>query len=471
MAKPTGFLEYSRLDPDKRTVQERIRDHREIEQMLSPDNLILQAARCMDCGVPSCHAYGCPLFNRIPDWNDMVYAGHWKRALDLLHATNNFPEIAGRICPAPCETACTLGINQPPVSIRHIELQIAERGFDEGWIRPEIGAHATGKRVAVIGSGPAGLAAAQQLARAGHGVVVFEKDDRIGGLLRYGIPDFKMEKRVIDRRLEQMRGEGVRFETGVLAGLDISPRFLSRSFDAILITAGATVPRDLDVPGRDLEGIQFAMAFLAQQNRVNAGDDVPDPISARGKDVVVGGGDTGSDCIGTARRQGAKSVTQIEILPEPPRERHPENPWPEWPNILRRSTSHEEGCDRQWGVLTKGFRGEGGRVRVLECVRVDWSGPDAAGRRSYQEIPGSAFEIKADLVLFATGFVHVEHGPLVQDLGLRLDGRGNIEVDSGFMTSAEGVFAAGDSVTGASLVVRAIWQGRQAAEGIKGFLG
>ena len=472
MAKPTGFIEYKRRDVPKREVSERIRDYHEIEQFLPLEQLINQAARCMDCGVPSCHSFGCPVMNRIPDWNDMIYHGQWQRALDLLHSTNNFPEVTGRICPAPCETACTLGINDDPVTIRHIELQIIERGFQEGWVVPQIPEKRTGKRVAVVGSGPAGLAAAQQLARAGHDVTVFEKDDRIGGLLRYGIPDFKMEKHIIFRRLDQMRSEGVRFETEVNVGYDISPRFLRRSFDAILITAGSTIPRDLDVPGRNLEGIHFAMKFLTQQNKIVAGDTVPkaDLINAKGKDVVViGGGDTGSDCVGTSQRQGAKSITQIEILPKPPKARDPANPWPEWPNIMRTSTSHEEGCERRWSVLTKSFIGKE-RVQSLECVEITWSDPDENGRRSFKEIPKTKFNLKADLVLFATGFIHVEHGPLVQKFELDLDERGNIRVDLNHMTSADGVFAAGDTVTGASLVVRAIAQGRQAADGIDQYL-
>jgi glutamate synthase (NADPH/NADH) small chain len=473
MAKPTGFMEYTRENPCKRAVDERISDYKEIEQFLSLDKLEEQAARCMDCGVPSCHAFGCPVGNRIPDWNDMIYQGQWKRALELLHSTNNFPEITGRICPAPCETACTLGINDQPVTIRHIELQIIERGFQEGWVQPRIPEKKTGKRVVIIGSGPAGLAAAQQLTRAGHDVTVFEKDDRIGGLLRYGIPDFKMEKKYIDRRLDQMRAEGVRFETEVNVGADISPRFLQRSFNAILITAGATVPRDLDVPGRELSGIYFAMEFLTQQNRIVAGDSLSpeNPIHASGKDVVViGGGDTGSDCVGTSRRQGAKSITQIEILPKPPEGRGPDNPWPEWPDIVRSSTSHEEGCERKWSILTKSFHGADGQVQSLECIQIEWSDPDKNGRRSFKEIPGSGFELKADLILFATGFVHVEHGRIVKDLKLKLDKRGNIQIDSNYMTNADGVFAAGDSVTGASLVVRAIAQGRQAAAGLNRYL-
>ncbi|NQT26465.1 glutamate synthase subunit beta [candidate division KSB1 bacterium] len=473
MAKPTGFIEYSRKDPHKRKVSERIKDYNEIEQFLPLELFIEQAARCMDCGVPSCHSYGCPVVNRIPDWNDMIYHGHWQRALDLLHSTNNFPEVTGRICPAPCETACTLGINDSPVTIRHIELQIIERGFQEGWVHPQISEKKTGKRVAIVGSGPAGLAAAQQLARAGHDVTVFEKDDRIGGLLRYGIPDFKMEKHILSRRLDQMRAEGVRFETEVNVGYDISPRFLRRSFETIMITAGATVPRDLDVLGRDLNGIHFAMDFLTQQNKIVSGDSLStdDLINAKGKDVVViGGGDTGSDCVGTSNRQGAKSITQIEILSKPLESRDPENPWPEWPNIMRSTTSHEEGCERKWSVLTKSFNGVDGQVQSLECVDIEWSHPDETGRRSFKEIPGSEFKLKADLILLATGFVHVKHGPLIKKFDLKLDGRGNIQIDSNYMTNAEGVFAAGDSVTGASLVVRAIAQGRKAAEGLNYYL-
>jgi len=427
----------------------------------------------MDCGIPYCHAYGCPVKNRIPDWNDMVYRGNWRKALDLLHSTCNLPEITGRVCPAPCEPACTLSINLPAVTIRHIELQIVERGWSEGWIRPEPAGFSTGKRVAVIGSGPSGLPAAQQLARRGHEVVVFEKSDRIGGLLRYGIPDFKLEKWVIDRRLEQMRGEGVVFETGVNAGVDVTADYLRRSFDAIVVAAGATVPRDLPVPGRDLKGIHFAMEFLVQQNRRNAGDSIPEAeeITAAGKHVVViGGGDTGSDCIGTSRRQGAASITQIELLPMPPEERLPTNPWPTWPVVVRTSSSHEEGCERMWSVQTKAFLGEEGSVRKLSCVELEWSEPDAAGRRTFTEVPGSAFELRADLVLLAMGFVHVEHGPLVRDLGVATDARGNLVADEHCMTNVPGVFGAGDSVMGASLVVRAINLGRLAAEGANRWL-
>ncbi len=473
MAKPTGFLEYNREEPPHRRVEDRVRDFLEIEEMLPQGRLNLQAARCMDCGIPFCHAYGCPLANRIPDWNDLVHRKQWKKALDLLHSTCNLPEITGRVCPAPCEAACTLSIHQEPVTIRHIELQIVERGWTEGWIVPQPPSRKSGRKAAVVGSGPAGLSAAQQLARAGHDVVVFEKDDRAGGLLRYGIPDFKLEKWVIDRRLEQMRAEGVVFETGVNAGVDLSAAYLRRSFDAVLVAAGSGTPRDLPVPGRELAGVRYAMEFLGLQNRRNAGEEIPEErrISAAGKRVaVIGGGDTGSDCVGTARRQGAASITQLELLPEPPAKRTPFNPWPTWPVVMRTSSSHEEGCERIWSVATKGFEGENGSVRSLRCARIEWSPPDAAGRNRFREIPGSEFELPAELVLLAMGFVHVEHGPLVRDLGLSLDPRGNIAVDGDRMTSTPGVFAAGDSMLGASLVVRAIDSGRAAAAGIDRFL-
>ncbi len=473
MGKPRGFLEFDRKDPGKRPVAARLRDYAEIEERLSPEELQAQAARCMDCGVPFCHTFGCPVASRAPDFNDAIYRGQWRRALDLLHQNNNFPEITGRICPALCEAACTLSLQQAPVTIRHIELQIVERGWAEGWIEPEPAPVQSGRRVAVVGSGPSGLAAAQQLARAGHAVTVFEKADRIGGVLRYGIPDFKLEKWVLDRRLEQMRAEGVEFETSVEAGVDLSARYLRRTFDAILIAAGAREPRDLDAPGRELSGIHFALDYLTQQNRRNAGDVVPDDIaiSAAGKHVVViGGGDTGSDCVGTANRQGAASVTQIELLPRPPDERPPDNPWPTWPFICRTSTSHEEGCERIWSVLTKECLGEDGRVRALRCVRLEWSEPDETGRRSFSEIEGSEFELKADLVLLAMGFLRVEHGKLVQDLNLETDARGSLKVDPRFMTSCEGVFAAGDAVQGASLVVRAIQMGRLAAAEVDAYL-
>jgi NAD(P)H-dependent glutamate synthase small subunit len=473
MGKPTGFMEHPREDPGKRPVAERVGDYKEIEQPLALEQAEVQASRCMDCGIPYCHAFGCPLGNRIPEFNDMVFRKQWRRALDLLHATNNFPEITGRICPALCEAACSLSINSKPVSVRHLELQIVERGWREGWIVPQAPDRKTGKSVAVIGSGPAGLAAAQQLARRGHDVVVFEKAAAPGGILRYGIPDFKLEKWVLDRRLDQLRAEGVKFETGVEVGTDLSVRYLLRKFDAISITAGAREPRDLKAPGRGLEGIHFAMEYLAQQNRRNAGEVIPfdQEIFARDKDVVIiGGGDTGSDCVGTARRQGARSVTQIELLPEPPADRSPEDPWPTWPTILRTSTSHEEGCERMWSIQTREFLGRGIRVRGMKCVRLTWSAPDASGRRTFKEVPGSEFEVKADLVLLALGFVHVEHGPIVGELGLKTDDRGNLAVDADGMTNVPGIFAGGDAVLGASLVVRAILLGRRMAAAVDKYL-
>ena len=473
MAKPTGFMEYSREDAEKRPVGERVKDYREVEKMLQTDALEIQAARCMDCGIPYCHSFGCPLHNRIPDFNDMIYKKHWRRALDILHSTNNFPEVTGRVCPALCEAACTLSINAEPVTIRQIELHLVERGWKEGWITPESAAKLTGRKAAVIGSGPTGLAAAQQLIRAGHEVVVFEKDNKPGGLLRYGIPDFKMEKWVLDRRLSQMKAEGVVFETGVEAGKDISVRYLRRMFDAILIAAGSRESRDFKIPGRELGGIHQALDFLSQQNRRISEEGIKpeEEIIATGKDVVViGGGDTGSDCVGTAIRQGAKSVTQIELLPKPPEDRTVYNPWPTWPIIMRTSSSHEEGCERLWSINTKAFLGSNQRVEKLLCVRLDWQEPDENGRRTFKEIQGSDFEINANLVLLAMGFVHVEHGALIKDLGVELDKFGNLRVDSNWMTSSKGIFAAGDSVVGASLVVRAIEYGRRAADGINAYL-
>lgn len=470
MANARGFLEYQRQPVQYRSVEDRVKDYSEIEIPLTPDDLMKQAARCQDCGIPFCHAAGCPVENLIPEFNDLVYVGKWKEACDVLHSTNNFPEVTGRICPAPCETACTLAVNDKPVLIRHIEFQIVERGFQEGWIVPLVPSQKKGKRVAIIGSGPTGLAAAQQLARMGHDVVVFEKCEKPGGLLRYGIPDFKLEKWVIDRRLEQLRQEGVDFQMGVNVGIDISLHYLEKMFDCICLTMGAGQPRDLTVPGREHKNIHFAMDFLSMQNQLNAGEliDRDAFISAKDKHVVViGGGDTGSDCVGTSRRQGAKSITQIEILPKPPQDRPDDTPWPMWPRTMRTSSSHEEGCERHWGVLTKEVCGNGTTANKLKCCRVEWESKN--GRWEMCEIENSDFELKADLILLAMGFVHVIHEGLVESLQMQLDQRGNIVVNN-YQTSQPWIFAAGDTVSGASLVVTGINAGRKAAEAIDLYL-
>jgi glutamate synthase (NADPH/NADH) small chain len=464
MGKVTGFLEFTREVPERRPPAARIRDWFEIYQPFPEESLRSQGARCMDCGVPFCHT-GCPLNNIIPDWNDLVYRGRWREAIRQLHATNNFPEFTGRLCPAPCEASCVLGINQPPVTIKQIEKSIVDRAFEEGFIKPEPAETRTGKRVAIAGSGPAGLAAAQQLARAGHGVTVFEKNDRIGGLLRYGIPSFKMEKHLIDRRLEQLRAEGVKFRTNAHVGDNVSVEDLVKDFDALLLAGGAEQPRDLKVPGRELQGIHFAMEFLPQQNRRCEGDWVPEAeaILATGKRVVIiGGGDTGADCLGTCHRQGALSVTQFELLPKPPDERSPSTPWPLWPMQLRVESSHEEGGVRDWSVSTVKFTGDQhGRVRQLHAVRVD---------AKLNPIPGTEFSLDADLVLLAMGFLGpVKSGPIAQ-LGVKLDARGNVATDERHMSSIPGVFAAGDMRRGQSLVVWAIAEGRKAARGIDLYL-
>lgn len=472
MAKPTGFLEYDREEPGHRDIAERVTDYFEINIPLSDVALQRQAARCMDCGIPFCHGIGCPVVNRIPEFNDLIYRGRWREACENLHSTNNFPEITGRVCPAPCEASCTLNIDQNPVLIKHIEFQIVERGFLEGWIVPQPPETKTHKRVAVIGSGPAGLACAQQLARKGHDVVVFERDDKIGGLLRYGIPDFKLDKRIIDRRLDQMRAEGVEFEPSVTVGEDISVKYVRSRFDAICLTMGAGQPRDLDVPGRELQNVHYAMDYLSQQNRINAGQKVPynQRISAEGKIVVViGGGDTGSDCVGTAVRQGARQVYQLEIMPKPPETRAMDDPWPDWPRILRTSSSHEEGCVRRWSVLTKKLIGSGEKVFQLQGCEIQWE-PQDDGRMNMVEVPGSEFTMPAELVLLAMGFVHVNHPGIVEQLKLDLDQRGNVVTDENWMTSEAGIFAAGDTVKGASLVVWGIRHGRDAAEGIHRWL-
>lgn len=473
MGKPTGFLETNRQAGVKRPIKDRVKDYKEFEGNLSASELQEQAGRCMDCGVPTCHAFGCPLKNRIPDWNDMIYRGHWKRALTLLHSTNNFPEFTGRVCPAPCEPACTLSINREAVTIRQIEKQIVERSWEEGWIQPQPAVIKTDKRVAIIGSGPAGLAAAQQLARKGHDVIVFEKDDRIGGMLRYGIPDYKLDRSILDRRLEQLYKEGVVFETRVNVGTDLSGMYLSRSFDAVVICVGAQIPRNLEIPGRDLRGVHYAMPFLTQQNRRIAGDTIPENevITAEGKQVIViGGGDTGSDCIGTSIRQGAASVTHIYYQDVPPEERPPCNPWPEWPKTLKTSSSQEEGCERFWKFQTKEFIGENGFLTGLKVAELDWTRTEDGSRGTYTEKPDSEKIIPADLVFLSIGFQHCEHGHLLMDMKLELDKRGNIKKDDNMMTTLPGIFAAGDAELGASLVVHAIFSGRQAAEGVHRYL-
>ncbi len=462
MLKHTGFLDYSREVPARRPVAERINDWFEIYQPFPEDKVRIQSARCMDCGVPFCHT-GCPVNNLIPDWNDLVHSGRWKDALRILHATNNFPEFTGRICPAPCEAACVLGISDPPVSIKLIEKSIVDRGFEEGWIVPEPPRTRTGKRVAIIGSGPAGLAAAQQLCRAGHWVTVFEKSDRLGGLLRYGIPNFKMEKHLIDRRLAQLSAEGVEFLTSQHVGSEIAD--LRRDFHAVLIATGAEAPRKLNVPGAHLRGIHYAMEYLTQQNRSCEGDEVSEQITAEGKRAaIIGGGDTGADCLGTAHRQRAVSIHQLEYKDAPPIERDPSTPWPMWPVQLRVESSHEEGGYREWAAMTLGFSGdERGNVRQLHGIRV---GPKPEQRH----IPGTEFTLDVELVLMAAGFTGPVRDGMVSDLGVDLDARGNIAVDQNFMSSEPGVFCAGDARRGQSLVVWAIREGRQAAEAVERYL-
>jgi glutamate synthase (NADPH/NADH) small chain len=535
VGKPTGFLEHPRRDVDHRPVEDRVRDFRELDVPHAADALREQASRCMDCGVPFCHSVGCPLDNRVPEFNDLVYRGRWREASEVLHSTNNVPEITGRLCPALCEASCTLNMQcaegdaggasawrPQPVLIRHIEWQIVERAWQEGWITPLPPARRTGRRVAVVGSGPAGLAAAQQLARMGHEVTVFEKDARPGGLLRYGIPDFKLDKRVIDRRLAQLEAEGVHFQTDIRVGEDVSPRYLRKTHDAILLALGAGRPRELDVPGSELEGVVPAMDYLSAQNRrvAGRGEGVPplrdagilpargegvsplrdasrctsglpaEDLTAAGKVVaVIGGGDTGSDCVGTAIRQGARQVHQLEILPQPPEGQNPATPWPNWPIILRTTTSHEEGCTRHWAVQTTRLEGRAGRVLALHAVRVQWRrGPKGM---EMSPLAGTEFVLPVDLVIVAMGFLHVQHEGLVTDLGLELDPRGNIvarppESDAApssaaglelrraaaapAMTSVEGVFAAGDASRGASLIVHAISSGRSAADAIDRWL-
>jgi glutamate synthase (NADPH/NADH) small chain len=472
MGKETGFIEIARKERKYAPVAVRIQHFQEFIIPLSESELNHQGARCMDCGIPYCHQ-GCPINNIIPDWNDLVYRGRWRQAIEVLHSTNNFPEFTGRICPAPCEAACTLNLNEQPVTIKTIECGIIDRAWQEGWVEPQIPRHRTGKRVAIIGSGPAGLASAQQLVRAGHHVVVFEKADRIGGLLRYGIPDFKMEKLMIDRRMAQMQAEGVIFRPNTHVGVDIPAQQLLDDYDAIVLAGGSEKPRDLPVPGRELQGVHFAMEFLPLQNKRVAGDVLPEECSimATGKHVVViGGGDTGSDCIGTSIRHGAASVTQLEILPKPPERENKGLTWPNWPNKLRTSSSHEEGCQRDWAVSTQSFEGENGRVKKVHLIRVDWQ-QDEQGRWQMSPIAGTEFELKADLVLLAMGFVHPVHEGLLEQLGVARDGRGNVQANTvDYKTSLDKVFAAGDMRRGQSLVVWAIREGRQAARAVDEYL-
>jgi glutamate synthase (NADPH/NADH) small chain len=475
MGKPTGFLEIERRERGYEKPYARRKTWTEFLQPLPEPELGRQAARCMDCGIPFCHN-GCPVNNLIPDWNTLVHRHQWETALRTLHSTNNFPEFTGRICPAPCEAACTLNIDDNPVTIKTIECAIVDRGWEEGWIGPLPPSRRTGKQVAVVGSGPAGLACAQQLARAGHSVTLFEKSDRIGGLLRYGIPDFKMDKLLIDRRIDQMAAEGVVFRTGVEVGAALSMTLLMADFDAVVLSAGAEWPRDLEVPGRELDGVHFAMDFLTQQNKRLAGDDeeVAAPggtISAKGKHVIViGGGDTGSDCIGTAARQGAASITQLEILPKPPDRENKALTWPDWPLKLRTSHAHEEGCERDWAVLTRRAVGTNGHVQALECVRAEWE-KSADGRMTMRDTPDSQFQLQADLVLLAMGFLGPVRSGMVEQAGLALDARGNVLAGtSDYRTSLAKVFAAGDMRRGQSLVVWAIREGRQCARAVDEFL-
>ena len=473
MGNPTGFLEIDKKERNYEDPKDRLKHFKEFIVPLTNEEVSKQGSRCMDCGIPYCHQ-GCPVNNLIPDWNDLVYKHEWKKALDTLHSTHNFPEFTGRICPAPCEAACTLNLTDNPVSIKTIECSIVDYGWEKGWIKPQLPKKHTDKKVAIIGSGPAGLACAQQLARLGHSVVVYEKNERIGGLLRIGIPDFKMEKTLIDRRMAQMQSEGVQFKTNSEIGNNISTNEIIDNFDAVSLCIGSEVPRNLEVKGRNLKGIHFAMDFLSQQNDMVAGKTISKDIliSAKGKKVlVIGGGDTGSDCVGTSNRQGATSVHQLELLPQPPVNENKQLTWPNWPMKLRTSTSHQEGCERQWSILTKSFEGnENGEVTKLVCVEVEWKKSED-GSMKMIEVEDTEFEIEADLVLLAMGFVHPIHEGLVNNLSLKLDQRGNVEADEiSFKTSSDKVFVAGDCRRGQSLVVWAISEGRKCAERIDNFL-
>ena len=475
MGKPTGFMEFARQDRSYAPVEQRLKHYQEFTIVPSDAEIAKQGARCMDCGIPFCHQ-GCPVNNIIPDWNDLVYHGDWQRASEVLHSTNNFPEFTGRVCPAPCEASCTLNIDDNPVTIKSIECAIVDKAWENGWIKPQPAETKTGKSVAVVGSGPAGLACAQQLARAGHAVTLFEKADRIGGLMRYGIPDFKMGKGTIDRRMQQLAAEGVTFKTNTHIGVDVSTKQLLKDFDAVALTGGAEHPRDLPIPGRELNGVHFAMEFLPQQNKRVAGDKVPEAqsILATGKHVVViGGGDTGSDCIGTSNRHGAASITQLEIMPKPPEKEDKALTWPEWPNKLRTSSSHQEGCERMWSVTTKKITGENGQAKSITCAKVEWT-KDANGAWKMNEIAGSEFDLKADLVLLAMGFIQPVHAGMLDELGVAYDPRGNVqgttEGPEAYKTSLDKVFAAGDMRRGQSLIVWAIREGRQCARAVDEYL-
>jgi len=468
VGKPTGFLETPRETHSYRPIAERINDFREVFDPLPILKVRDQGARCMDCGVPFCHQ-GCPLGNLIPDWSDLVYRDQWKAAIERLHATNNFPEFTGKLCPAPCESACVLGLIDEPVAIKQIEESIVDRAWDEGWIVPQLPRIKTGKKVAVVGSGPAGLAVAQQLARAGHDVTVFERDDRIGGLLRYGIPDFKMAKHHIDRRLAQMEAEGVAFKAGVDVGRDVTGKQLLADFDAVCLCAGSTRPRDLEIPGRHLKGIHYAMDYLTPQNKRVAGDSIADDQFINAKDkhvVIIGGGDTGADCLGTVHRQGAKSVCQFQIHPHPPEDRSPENPWPQWSDVFRTSAAHEEGGVREYSIHTRRFLGEHGRVTALETIRAEKHPGEPGQRARFVEIPGTEKVYPADLILLAIGYTGPDRGPLLDDLGVVLDSRGNVKAALDRRTNVEKVFVAGDMSRGQSLIVWAIAEGRHAAHTI-----
>lgn len=471
MGDPRGFLNIQRQESGYRPVEERISDYSEVEKLLPDDDRRMQASRCMDCGVPFCH-WGCPVSNIMPEWQDMIYRGRWKDAYEILSSTNNFPEFTGRVCPAPCEASCVLSINDSPVTIRQNELAVAEKAFAEGFAKPRPPKRRTGKKVAVIGSGPAGLACADVLNKKGHSVVLFESADSVGGYLRFGIPDFKLDKRVIDRRVNLLVEEGLVIKTGVEVGKDVSVSDLRRDFDAICLAIGAREARDLPVEGRELDGIYQALVYLEQQNRIVRGEKIPDTciINAYNKNVVViGGGDTGSDCVGSANRQGALRVVQIEILPMPPAKRSESEPWPLWPKVLKTSSSHEEGCERLWNVQTKRFRGEDGKVCAIECAKVNWE-KNESGVLVPVPVPGSEFELRAEMVVLALGFLHIKQTGIVKDFGLALNQSGNIAIDENLMTNVEGVFAAGDAIRGASLVVWAIHQGREAAFSIDRYL-